>query len=303
MAQASVTALSSVEIGVRDVDAAARFYTETWGLTPVATESGTVYLRGTGANHHILALHPRPASELIRVAFQAPDKDAVDALFAKAKGIGVTVVTEPGSIARPGGGYGFDFKDKEERILRIETGVEQHRDGGEVADTPLQLAHVVLNSADADDATALFIDALGFRLSDKTRMFNFIRCNRYHHSVAFAYGKASTLNHVAFEMPDLESVMRGAGNVRDSGYPIEWGVGRHGPGANVFAYFIGPEDFVIEYTGEVELVDDDYKVGGPDDWKWPPGRVDRWGVSDPPSERIKVAQELIKFAQTNDLPG
>ena len=302
MAQASVTALSSVEIGVKDVEAAKRFYSETWRLTPVAEDDGIVYLRGSGAHHHILALHPRPAAELIRVSFQAPDKDAVDTLYAAAKGKGIEVIGDPGSLSRPGGGYGFDFTDKENRILRVETGAEQHRDGGEVADTPLQLAHVVLNSADADDATALFIDALGFKLSDKTRMFNFIRCNRYHHSIAFAYGKASTLNHIAFEMPDLDSVMRGAGNVRDAGYPIEWGVGRHGPGANVFAYFIGPEEYVIEYTGEVELVDDDYKVGGPDDWTWPPGRVDRWGVSDPPSERIKVAQEMIKFAEGGTLP-
>ena len=27
--------------------------------------------------------------------------------------------------------------------------------------------------------------------------------------------------------------------LRDAGYPIEWGVGRHGPGNNAFAYFIG----------------------------------------------------------------
>jgi catechol 2,3-dioxygenase len=36
-------------------------------------------------------------------------------------------------------------------------------------------------------------------------------------------------------MPDLDSVMRGAGRMRESGYPIEWGVGRHGAGNNVFA--------------------------------------------------------------------
>ena len=52
-------------------------------------------------------------------------------------------------------------------------------------------------------------------------------------------------------MPDLESVMRGAGRVKDAGHPIEWGVGRHGPGNNVFAYFAGPEEFPIEITGDV----------------------------------------------------
>ena len=48
------------------------------------------------------------------------------------------------------------------------------------------------------------------------------------------------LNHVAFLMPDLEAVMRGSGRMIDAGFPIAWGVGRHGPGDNVFAYFIDP---------------------------------------------------------------
>ena len=34
------------------------------------------------------------------------------------------------------------------------------------------------------------------------------------------------------------------------------------PGNNVFAYFIGPEDMVIEYTAHVKQVDDKYKSGG-----------------------------------------
>ena len=86
--------------------------------------------------------------------------------------------------------------------------------------------------------------------------------------------------------------------MRDAGYPIEWGVGRHGPGANVFAYFIGPDNVVIEYTGEVDQVDDDYPTGMPEDWTWPPGRVDQWGVSDAPSKRLHEAQQRVVFAGT-----
>jgi catechol 2,3-dioxygenase len=53
---------------------------------------------------------------------------------------------------------------------------------------------------------------------------------------------------------------------------------------------------VIEYTAEVEQVDDSYKTGMPEDWKWPPGRVDHWGISAPPSARLKQAQREIHFA-------
>ena len=45
--------------------------------------------------------------------------------------------------------------------------------------------------------------------------------------------------------------------------PIEWGPGRHGPGDNAFNYFIDPFGVVIEYTAEVEQIDDSYRVARP----------------------------------------
>jgi catechol 2,3-dioxygenase len=125
----------------------------------------------------------------------------------------------------------------------------------------------------------------------------FMRCNSDHHSIALADSDVDTLNHIAFVMPDLDAVMRGAGRMSDAGWPIEWGVGRHGPGNNVFSYFVGPDDYVIEYTADVLQVDDGYKTGGPADWTWPPGRFDQWGVSKPPSDRIKQAQKKIRFTE------
>ena len=91
-------------------------------------------------------------------------------------------------------------------------------------------------------------------------------------------------------MGDLESVLRGSGRMIDAGFPIAWGVGRHGPGDNVFAYFIDPVGFVIEYTAEVLQVDDDYKFKGPSEWVWPPGRTDQWGIAPP------KAQHVTRFA-------
>jgi catechol 2,3-dioxygenase-like lactoylglutathione lyase family enzyme len=296
MAEPRVTALRSVYLGVRDVDASARFYVDIWGLEPVAADGGSVYLRGTGSYHHILALHPASHAELLSVNFAAKDKSEIDGLYEKAKAFGVTELEAPKAIDGPGGGYGFSLKDREGRVLRIISGDSSQAESGDVADRPRKLSHAVFNSSEVELATEFFADVFGFKLSDRTRIMNFVRCNSDHHSVAFAHGPASTLNHIAYEMPDLDSVMRGAGRMSDEGFPIEWGVGRHGPGNNVFAYFVGPDNVVIEYTGEVDQVDDDYKTGQPEDWTWPPGRVDRWGISTPPSGRIKEAQQQIKFA-------
>ena len=123
----------------------------------------------------------------------------------------------------------------------------------------------MLNSAEVEKQTAFFLDVLGFKWSDSTFMMDFVRCCSDHHSVAFARGNGPTLNHMAYEMPNIDGLMRGAGRVRKSGYEIMWGVGRHGPGSNVFSYFVEPNGFVTEYTTEVEQVDDTY-VGH--DAKW-----------------------------------
>jgi len=157
------------------------------------------------------------------------------------------------------------------------------------------LAHAVLNSHDVESTRTFMESVLDFSLSDRTRIMAFMRCNSDHHSIALGDSDNDALNHIAFLMPDVDSVMRGGGRMRDAGYGIEWGPGRHGPGDNAFNYFVGPFDVVIEYTAEVQQIDDSYKSGQPTDWTWPPGRVDQWGISAPPSPRLKDAQKAVVF--------
>ena len=80
-----------------------------------------------------------------------------------------------------------------------------------------------------------------------------------------------------------------------SGLPPQWGPGRHGPGHNAFNYFVDPFGIVIEYTAEVEQIDDHYRVGAPGDWTWPPGRIDQWGIGQMPTDHLKQAQRRVLF--------
>jgi catechol 2,3-dioxygenase len=290
-----LTGLRGVDLGVPDVDAAARFFTETWRLTLVAEHRGAVYFRGSGAYHHILALHPRRQSQLLCINLAATDREAVAGLHARVVSAGASQVDAPTQIADPGGGYGFSFMDPEGRIVRVIADDLRHSDAGRLPDRPVKLTHVVLNTPRQEDAAAFWVKALGFDISDRSRL-TFIRCNAEHHNLAFHPGERSTLHHIAFEMDSLDSVMRGAGRMRDAGYPIAWGVGRHGPGNNVFAYFVGPGDFVIEYTAEVQQVDANYRVREPREWAYPPGHTDLWGVTPPPNDAMKTAQTKIGFA-------
>lgn len=295
MTSSLVSALRGIAIGVPDLALAETFYTETWHLRVVARTDDVVYLRGTGAAHHILALHRSDRADVRSVDFNVTSLDALSMLAESIPANGGKVIDGPAPVTEPGGGTQLVAQDPQGRVLRFIFGDVRWTDTAERADAPIKITHVVMNSENVTVAQTFFENALGFKLSDRTRIMAFLRCGGDHHSIALADATENSLNHIAFVMPDLDSVMRGGGRMNDAGYPIEWGVGRHGPGNNVFAYFLGPFDFVIEYTAEVQQVDDTYRTGGPDDWKWPPGRIDQWGVGKSPSPRLKEAQKTIRF--------
>lgn len=295
MTQPLVTALRGIEIGVPDLELAARFYAQTWNLTELTRRPNKVYFRGTGCAHHILTLVQSDRADVRAIEFCVATADDLHALATSIAQCGGTVLNGPAPTSMPGGGVLLEALDPQGRVLRFIAGDRSHADTQPVEDRPIKITHVVLNSVDVPVAQAFFENALGFRLSDRTRIMAFMRCSSDHHSIALADAQENSLNHIAFVMPDLDSVMRGGGRMNDAGYPIEWGVGRHGPGNNVFAYFRGPFDFVIEYTAEVQQVDDSYPTGGPDDWIWPPGRIDQWNVGRRPSDELKAAQKKIFF--------
>ena len=300
MDESLVTSLRSVEIGLPDVAAAEKFYTGTWGLSVAARRGCSVYLRGTGADHHLLALHECRQPELKTVTLRAASADALERIAEKVSRHGGAVLAGLGSVDEPGGGQCVLVRDPQGRILRFVWGDARHADTDGDKDKPIRLAHAVLNSHDVAGALPFYESALGVRLSDRTRIMAFLRIpmrpSGDHHSIALADADNDCLNHIALVMPSLESVMRGGGRMKDAGYGIEWGPGRHGPGDNAFNYFVGPAGFVIEYTAEVEQVDDSYRARGPADWTWPAGRSDQWGISAPPSARLKEAQRRIGFA-------
>lgn len=289
MTEPIVTGLRSVEFAVPDVASATAFYENCWGLETVSDTNGTAYLRGTGAEHHALALREGPEKKLLKLNLAADDKAAVDGLCARAEGMGMSVDT-PADLDGPAGGYGFTFRDLHGREYGISTGLARHEPKAPAIDKPIKLSHVVLNSPDREAQSAQFIDVLGFKLSDRTGYMDFIRCSSDHHAIAYTTIDQPTLNHCAFEVPSHDALMRGSGRMKRAGHPVEWGIGRHGPGNNVFAYFIDPNGYVIEYTAEVEQVDDSYKVGMPKDWERPADfHGDAWGYAEPASDRMRQA--------------
>lgn len=295
-----IQGLRSVAITLPDLAAAETFYTGIWRLEVCAREPGAIYLRGSGSDHHLLAVHERAgAPQILHVTLRARTAAALDAVAAAAAGAGGVVEKAPGPAAGPAGGRSTVIRDAEGRRFEIVHGdARREPDLPPPREQPVRLAHAVMNSPDVSVTQTFLEQALGFVLADRTRIMAFMNCDADHHTLALGDADNDALNHIAFLMPDLDAVMRGGGRMKDAGHPIEWGPGRHGPGANAFNYFIDPFGVVIEYTSDVEQIDDSHRARGPADWTWPPGRVDQWGISAPPSPRLKQAQRMVRFAET-----
>lgn len=292
-----IAALRSVELTVPDIAQARDFYTGIWRLAVCAESRVAIYCRGSGSDAYLLGLWQGERLAIRSVTLRARHAEALDVILQATPKAGGRVVQEVHPVRELGGGQACVVADPHGRIYRVVHGDEGRRedDSGAFPDMPQRLAHAVLNSHDVPVAQGFLEEVLGFTLADRTRIMAFMNCNADHHSVAIGDTDNDALNHIAFLMPDLESVMRGGGRLRDAGHSIEWGPGRHGPGNNAFSYFIGPFGEVIEYTAEVEQIDGNYRVGGPDDWTWPPGRVDHWGISAGPSDLLKQAQRKVFF--------
>jgi catechol 2,3-dioxygenase-like lactoylglutathione lyase family enzyme len=291
MPNPKVTGLRGVELAVRDLNQSAAFYCAVWGLEECVREGDTVHLRANGNEHHVLTLRERPTAGLLGVHFAAADRDAVMALHAKAKASGAKVEGEPADLpASAGGGFGFGFRSLEGHRLNVSAEVARHPNTISDRSKPKKLSHVVLNAGRIADETNFLIDLLGFRLSDSTNIMEFIRCSADHHSIAFARSEGPSLNHMAYEMENIDGLMRGAGRMKRHGFNIEWGVGRHGPGDNVFSYFVEPNGFVTEYTTEIQQVDEAfYEPHDADYWANFPMRPCRWGMATSASNRVRAA--------------
>ncbi|MEI7738698.1 MAG: VOC family protein [Betaproteobacteria bacterium] len=294
-ASSRITGVRSVALSVPDLQATADFFTKTWGLELTENKGGIQYFKGTGSDAFLISLRQSSGpAKLIDVSLRAASLQAIHEIQNHLGGHG-KVISQTAPLSEPGGGVACTISDNAGRIYQIVFGDTQNSASPEQKDRPIRLAHVVLNSNEIEVTQKFYEEVFDFSLSDRTKMMAFMRCNSDHHSIAFGDQDNNALNHIAFAVPDLDAVMRGGGRLKDAGFPIAWGPGRHGPGNNTFNYFVGPSNIVVEYTSDIEQIDDNYKVGAPSDWTWPPGRIDQWGISPMPNQTLKEAQSKVFF--------
>jgi catechol 2,3-dioxygenase-like lactoylglutathione lyase family enzyme len=292
--QRLITHLRHVDLAVPDFAKQLEFYSGTWGLTTEHTDSGLAFLAAEGSpEQYIVRLRESADKRVDLISFGAANQADVDTLAAQIAADGVQLVSEPGTLQTPGGGYGFRFFDNEGRTVEISSDVapRQHRTIEEGESIPVRLSHVVLNSTDPEGTVAFYEKHLAFALSDTLmhpRMGNmmwFLRTNAWHHSMAVARGPHASLHHASFELRGIDEYMRGTGRLLRAGVEKIWGPGRHMAGNNTFSYFLDPQGNTVEYTTELEVLDEDtwhphlYDFSNPE-------VSDQWGTANAMNEFV-----------------
>jgi catechol 2,3-dioxygenase-like lactoylglutathione lyase family enzyme len=289
-----ITHLRHVDIAMPELGAQLAFYRDLWGLTEIGNDSGMHFLAAEGSpEQYVMRLRHDTEKRLDLVAFGAATPADVDLLTEQLIRDGVPLVHEPRLLDAAGGGYGVRFFDVDGRVVEVSADValRTHRAIEVRESIPVRLSHVVLNSPTPEATVAWYAKHLQFRLSDTLHLPGrgdfmwFLRCNPQHHSVAIARGPHVALHHVSFEMRGIDEYMRGTGRMLRNDIEKVWGPGRHMAGDNTFSYFLDKVGNTVEYTTELENVDED---------TWHPSIhsmadlavTDQWGTANPVNEFV-----------------
>ncbi|WP_423458945.1 VOC family protein [Ottowia sp. VDI28] len=207
-----IEGLRSVALYVPDLVKAEDFYTRTWRLDVAHRGENVLYLRGTGQDEYLLALHQGGEVPQVRqVTLRARHREALHVIQERVAAAGGTLITAVHELTRdPAGGAGLKFKDPDGRVFQVVHGDVRRSAAPPVKDKPIRLTHAVLNTHAVDETQVFLQETLGFRLADRTGIMAFMNCDRDHHTLALGISDNDALNHIAFLMPDADSVMRGA---------------------------------------------------------------------------------------------
>ncbi len=278
MAIMTVEDLAYVRFAVPDL-AVMQAFLEDFGLTRVTSDDGALYMTGVGGDAF---LHVSEVGDpaFKAVGFRAGSRADLDRLAAQH---GVAVET----LAAPGGGAIVRLTDPDGNGVEVVHGrqvtpaapaeaaavntawrKDRVRTSIRLPQGPspvVRLGHVVLEVADFVRSQSWYKDNFGFLTSEQIEpvpghaLGAFLRCDRGdtptdHHTLVVAQGmEGAKFNHAAFEVADINAVMRGHEHLKNAGHHAAWGVGRHILGSQIFDYWRDPYGFELEHWTDGDL--------------------------------------------------
>ena len=261
-----------------DLDVAEEFLTR-FGMKRADRTATALYMRGTDPAHHIHVTE-KGEPKFVGLAYYAESEDDLKRL-AKAPGASaVEAIDEPGGgkrvrLTEPNG-YQIEVVHGiaplpviETKRQKLNTGEAPLSRAGELMRLPKGPSHVkrighgVLMTPKFHETVGWFREMLGFVCSDDVYagekvylIGSFNRCDRgdgyVDHHVFFCLNHAKTgLNHLSFEVPDIDDVAMGHDYLAQfDKYEHMWGIGRHVLGSQVYDYWADPWGRVHEHWAD-----------------------------------------------------
>ena len=140
--------------------------------------------------------------------------------------------------------------------------------------------HFALRTQQVENMKRFYTEALGFTLSDVVKDDEgqlkacFVRGNEMHHTLALFGAPVSCFDHQSFETPSWLELKDWADHMGQLRVEIVWGVGRHGPGNDVFFMVRDPDGNLAEISSEIEICSDSRPVG---QWRHEERTLNLWG--------------------------
>lgn len=287
----SMHRLSSVTIGVPNVEETISYYTE-FGLSHVG--SGVFHTEDGGEQLRIVYA---PHRQLVELGIGVDDPDDIARIAARLNKLGVERSLEGDCLraTEPVSG----FVARVEVVPRIDQTaiaatpyngpgrVERYgRAPGVVRDTPVRpkkLGHTVVGTTDLAATMGFFTEGLGFKMSDYIGdQGAFMRCSVDHHNLLALAAPVNFLHHTSWQVNDIDDIGRGAKNMLE-GNPDRhvWGLGRHHAGSNFFWYLKDPAGNFSEYYSDMDCIPED-ELWNPEVFEGAQGLFN-WGPPPPPS--------------------
>jgi catechol 2,3-dioxygenase-like lactoylglutathione lyase family enzyme len=143
-----------------------------------------------------------------------------------------------------------------------------------------KIGHVVINVRDVAKSAEFYTQILGFQISDvyPDEMVPggmvFMRCNTDHHGIALVgsmEGAADNveLNHIAFEVPSLDDVIRARDHLLRYQVQIDF-AGRRRAGCQIAVEFRDPDNHRLEIYWGIDQIGSEGKARSPDEWDGKP---------------------------------
>lgn len=252
-------ALHCLHLSSPDPEGAARFYAGVYDMG-VEAVGDAFWCRAPGRQ---LAISRGTANQLHYAQFALADEAAWAAFLTRAE----SLPCQPLPLQFVGPADAVCLQDPDGHAVVFSRPMASEHVAANTPLPPVTLQHFAWRTQQLPAMLDFYTAQLGFVLSDAVRDDEgtlracFLRSDHLHHALALFFAPVSCFDHQSYEAPDWSGMRTWGDHMATLRVPIVWGIGRHGPGNDVFFMVRDPDGNLAEISAEIEHCEPDRPAG------------------------------------------